>query len=326
MENSLAHCDPAGRAQLAVVADDHANWLGVLPVIRAWRQGRAPLPSWHAWSHPNRFVGTPLVAQRAELAFWRGLLAGLGQTNGGEIALCLSDLASDDRVTTALFEACAAEDRPMALDRRYCRPMLGASSPLQPDAKQANRVRSLRSRLTAEFGPPRFRLVRCPDEVETLVEPFLVLEQASWKGREGSALACDVANRALFRAVARDGAAQGGFEMAVLEAGDRVLAISTQLRGRGRRYGFKTAYDESLAAFAPGVLLLDWLTREAGCDLPLDSCARPDAQPVSRLWPDRCELVDCRVALGGWPRRLAMQGLMRVEMVYSRVRKYAQNP
>ncbi len=320
MRHSLHHCDPAGSALLAVVSDAAGRWLGVIPVVRARWQGRAPLPSWHAWSHPNRFVGTPLVAAGAAHSFWHALLTGLGETSRGEVALCLSDLATDDAVTRALFEVCAIEDRAMGLDRSTVRPILRPGTEPEVSAKQRSRIRALHRRLEAEYGPATFSLVRDADRIAQLRGTFLQLEASGWKGQGGSALAACVRNRALFEAVTDAAAAHGGFEIAVLEAGGRVLALSTQLVGKGRRYGFKMAYDEAAAGCAPGLLLLDWLTRHAPGELPFDSCSRPGAEPVSRLWPDRCELIDCRVALGGSVRQGAMRLLLHAEMLAANVK------
>lgn len=325
MQHSLAHCDPGGTALLAIVEEAATRaWLGMLPLVRAGRIGRMPLPSWHAWSHPNRFVGTPLVKEGAAHAFWRGLLAGLAQESQRELALCLPDLALDDPVAQALFEVCAADDRQMALDRRYARAMLRCDAPPEVSAKQRRRFDSLARKLEREIGEPEFRLLRDPAEISARLEAFLALEQAGWKGTEGSALACTQGNRQLFAAILKAGAERGSCELAELSAGGRVLAISTQFVGKGRHYGFKTAYDESCAAYAPGLLLLDWLSREyaaSGSAHAIDSCSAPGQQPVSRLWADRCELVDCRVALGGELRQAAMRALLGGEIAYAALKR-----
>ena len=132
-----------------------------------------------------------------------------------------------------------------------------------------------------------------------------------------------------FTAIAKFGAERGCCELAELSVQGRVLALSMQLVGKGRHYGFKMAYDESCAAYAPGLLLLDWLTREhaaSGSANPIDSCAAPGQQPVGRLWHDRCELVDCRVTLGGELRRGLMQALLRGEIAYSALKRMFPGP
>jgi CelD/BcsL family acetyltransferase involved in cellulose biosynthesis len=323
MRHSLRHCDPESIAQLAIVATAAGDWLGVIPLIRAKWQGRAPLPSWHAWSHPNRFVGTPLVRAGAAHLFWHTLLRGLGEASQGEVALCLSDLAADDAVTQALFDVCAIEDRAMGLDRSTVRPILQPGQQPELPAKQRSRITALTRRMTEEFGSPEFSLSNDPERIAALRETFLTLEAAGWKGQGGSALGSCQRNRALFLAVTDAAAPHAAIEIAVLEAGGKVLALATQLVGKGRRYGFKMTYDEAASTCAPGLLLLDWLTQHGPGDLPFDSCSRPGAEPVSRLWPDRCELIDCRVALGGALRQGAMRVLLQAELLAANIKAHA---
>jgi hypothetical protein len=45
----------------------------------------------------------------------------------------------------------------------------------------------------------------------------------------------------------------------------------------------------------------------------VDSCTAPGQQPVSRLWPERRELIDCRVALGGALRGHVFAGILACE-------------
>ena len=66
-------------------------------------------------------------------------------------------------------------------------------------------------------------------------------------------------------------------------------------------FSFKTAYDEELARFSPGVLLqlenLALLERE---DIALtDSCAAPDHPMIDHIWRDRREIVKVSIPIGG---------------------------
>jgi CelD/BcsL family acetyltransferase involved in cellulose biosynthesis len=240
------------------------------------------------------------------------------------VALGLSDLPTDDPATRALFDLCEGERRELAIDRRWGRARLdagaGAEHPGQC-AKQRSRIRGLERKLAAEVGEPEFAIARTPERVEAALEAFLALEQSGWKGQAGSALACAAGTRNFFVDVARAAAGKGRLEVATLSAGGRVLAMATQLLSESRVYGFKAAYDEEHARYAPGLLLLDRLTRHyvderAG---EIDSCATPEQQPVSRLWPARREFVDCRVALGGAVRARLFAAMLACERAARRL-------
>ena len=154
----------------------------------------------------------------------------------------------------------------------------------------------------------------------------MALELSGWKGNCGSALACSASTRGLFADVLQAGGSSGKVELASLHAGGQLLAFSTLLIGQGRTYGFKMAFEESAVCFAPGLLLLNWLTvrhGQSGSDFDIDSCTAPGSQPASRLWPDRCALIDCRIALGGPMRQAALQAVTAGEGAYSWLKRLA---
>lgn len=320
MQAALRHCEGADEAILAVVADLAGEWLGVVPVVRKGRRGKAPLPNWEIWQHPNQFVGSPMVRTGKAAIFWRALLAGLESEPGSELAFCVSRLPHDDHVTDALIEACIADGREFEIESRHSRPGLPAGGEFAPDPQQRRRLASLQRKLGRELGEARFTASRDSDQIAQLMEELLKLECAGWKGRCGSALASSVSTAALFRDVALDGARAGKFELITLHAGDRLLAFSTVLIGKGRWYGFKSAYDETAARFGPGVLLLDWISqRFAAQDQAnsFDSCSAPGQQPVSRLWSSELALSDFRISLGGPIRQGALQVIRAGEAAYS---------
>ncbi len=195
-------------------------------------------------------------------------------------------------------------------------------------AKQASRIRGLERKLEREVGPVDLAIVDDAARIEETLAAFLALERAGWKGAAGSAMACAEQTRGFFLAVARDAAARGCFEAGLLRAGGRVLAIATQLGDHGRVFGFKMAYDEAFASYAPGLLLLNRLTASfvARAVGDVDSCAAPDQQPISRLWPARRALVDCRVALGGVARARAFSAMLACERAAQRASARLDKP
>ena len=326
---ALTHCDPDRLARLAVVELPGGTWAGAFPLARKALHGRAPLPNWHSWRHPNQFVSAPLVRAGLDQLFWQTLIDGLEQGSGPELALCLSDLPLDDPASDALFALCSAENRAVVFDRRIERPVLNGKASPTMEPKQRRRLASLERKLGRELGEPEYLITRDAAEIEGQTEAFLALERSGWKGNCGSALACSVNTQSFFTEVLREGSRVRGIEFASLRAGGTLLAFSTLLIGQGRSYGFKMAYEESGARFAPGLLLLNWLTArhcQVGYDQPIDSCTAPGSQPAARLWPDRCALIDLRIALGGPMRRAAMQVVIAGEGAYSWLKRLTAGP
>jgi CelD/BcsL family acetyltransferase involved in cellulose biosynthesis len=324
---SLAHFDPGGKARLAVVEDRFGSWLGAMPLALE-RTGGVRTPMWSASGHANQFTGTPLVrADRAE-AFWQEVLGWLDTAPGGALALELHNLALDDQVNRALFELCQRQGRRVAFDRRWQRAMLSpGSAPCEPGGKLRRRIEGLERKLEREHGPPSLELARSPARIAALIEAFVALEGAGWKGQQGSALASHQATRSYFAEVARTGAAHGVFEIGVLRSRTRIVAMSTQLLASATVHGFKAAYDEAFAAHAPGLLLLCRLTRhwQAQGTLLVDSCTRPGQEPISKLWPGRRDLADCRIALGGSRRRTGFAALLAAEKAWHKAKRLVGN-
>ena len=326
LKAALKHCDPHGEARLAVIADARGEWLGLLPVIRRAMRGRAPLPNWSAWEHPNQFVGTPLIRPGMAETFWRGILAGMEAEPGSELALCVSRMPTDDEISGALIEACIADGRELEIESQQARPGLPRGHTITAKPEQQRRISSLTRKLNRELGEVRFAIVQDPAVIAGMVDSLLDLEQSGWKGRGGSALACAGGTAGLFRDVAIGGARAGQFQLATLHAGERLLAFSTVLTGTGRWYGFKSAFDETAARYGPGVLLLDWITRrfaDQQSATSFDSCSAPGQQPVSRLWSGEVGLADYRISLGGPLRQGALQAIRAGEAAYSWLKRRA---
>lgn len=322
---SLAHFDSRGMARLAVVEDRLGSWLGVIPLALG-RPGRVPLAMWSACSHANQFTGTPLVRPGHADTFWRELLAWLDAAPGGALALVLRNLAIDDPVSRALIDHCQHQGRRLAFDRRWQRAVLDpGQAGCEQSGKLRRRIEGLERKLERDHGPLSLELAREPNRIAKLVEAFVALEGSGWKGKAGSALASQQATRRYFCAVAKAGAEHGVFEIGVLRSGDRIVAMSTQLIAGATVHGFKSAYDEAFAAHAPGLLLLTLLTRhwQAQSGLRVDSCTKPGQEPISKLWPARRDIADCRMALGGAPRRAGFAALLAAETAWHAAKRLA---
>jgi CelD/BcsL family acetyltransferase involved in cellulose biosynthesis len=92
-------------------------------------------------------------------------------------------------------------------------------------------------------------------EDRAALERFYDLEQSGWKGKNGTAIACDSSTRRFYDEVARNGNAVG-FRCYLLTQGDRLVAGYLGLGDQKRFLGLKAAYDETLAQYSPGHLLV----------------------------------------------------------------------
>lgn len=125
-------------------------------------------------------------------------------------------------------------------------------------ARRSKRLRQRWPRLEREaFGAHGLvyeRLTRF-DDLPMLLARLFALEQAGWKGRERSAIADSPADTLFYTGLATRAAAAGALRVAVLRAGERIVAFELAVLGGARLYVLKVAYDEAYEAASIGHVL-----------------------------------------------------------------------
>jgi CelD/BcsL family acetyltransferase involved in cellulose biosynthesis len=317
---ALAHLHAAGRVHLARLWRG-GGLDGLMPLVRARRYGRHPLPHLAGWLHANCFLGAPLVAAGAEETFWQALLDWADAHAGAALFLHIAALPLDTPLAEALSAVAARDGRRIALVHREDRALLQAD--LTPEAylaaavsgKKRKEYRRQHARL-AELGALRALRTRDADGAAEWIERFLALEAQGWKGRAGSALASSPGTGAFAREALGEAARLGRLDRVSLELdGAPVAMLATLLAGDGA-FSFKTAFDEAYARFSPGVLLQ--LENLALLDDPAlawcDSCAAADHPMIDSLWRERRPIGRFSVAIGGRGRRAVFDRLLTMEL------------
>lgn len=301
--------DPPGETRLAMLVCE-GRLVGLMPIAAASRYHGRPIPHLAGWTHPNSFCGEPLLAPGYERAFWTALLVWADRQPGLATFLHLAHLPADGAAHVALRTACMDLGRTPALVHREQRAVLRHGlSPQDHLAAASSKKRrkdwARRRRRMEEEGELRFARHDDAEGLSTWIEEFLALERAGWKGTEGSALASDPRTEALFRDSLAGAAEAGQLQRIAFHLDGRPVAMLASFLTPPHAFSFKTAYDESLARYSPGVLLqlenLALLERE---DIALcDSCAAPDHPMIDHIWRDRREVLKLSIPIGGRVRR-----------------------
>ena len=156
--------------------------------------------------------------------------------------------------------------------------------------------------------------------VEQAFEIFLVMEKASWKGEQGTALLSDSHDAAFVQSLLHNLAARGDAAVALLRLDGNAIAAQVLMYCGTTAYTWKTAFDAKFSKYSPGTLLIDRITEElfAGPDImAINSCAAEESF-MAQLWSGRRAMVDMLVDIGpgrslsyrmeaGW--QLGYQGL-----------------
>jgi CelD/BcsL family acetyltransferase involved in cellulose biosynthesis len=214
-----------------------------------------------AFVSPYIVTSTPLVSRDPVAAAVNGLLDGLGAA--GPLWL-FPLLALENSAGEALRAGLAARSWPSQTISPFDRAVLdGADEAAYERHMGASRRKDLRRRRKrfAELGHLEHAGFVDGDGLRRAVEEFLALERSGWKGAAGTALASRPETAAFLRAAFADTGGPVTCRADVLTLDRRPIAISLAYVCGGTAYLFKTAYDERLRRYAPGVLLEDEIVR-----------------------------------------------------------------
>lgn len=218
------------------------------------------------WLSPFVTATAPLVAAGADPeAVLDALAAGLETASGGRAWRwpllptgegAVPGLLAAMRARGWVLGEVAAFDRPV-LERRANLDAYLAGHPNRGRFKDLRR----RARRLSEAGTVALAGATDGPALAALVEAFLGLERAGWKGEAGTAMACRPQTAALARALFTGSAGPVGVRADALTLDGTPIAISLALVGGGTATLLKTAYDESLRTHAPGLLLEEAILR-----------------------------------------------------------------
>jgi CelD/BcsL family acetyltransferase involved in cellulose biosynthesis len=294
---------------------------GMLPLRRETRYYGKRIAHLAGWTHPNCFLGAPLVAPAMERAFWKALLEWADHADGKGLFLHLSGIPLDSGLHAALVEVLAEQNRSHGLVHREERAMLASvQSPedyftASLSGKKRKELRRQLARLSG-LGKVDFKREYGADGLDGWLDAFLTLEQAGWKGAAGSALASREDTQTLFCESLAGAAAQGVLERLTLTLDGQPIAMLANFLTPPGAFSYKTAFDESYARFSPGVLLQceNLLLLDQPDIAWTDSCASADHPMIDHIWRERRAIGRCSIAIGGKLRRAAFNRLLRIEL------------
>lgn len=276
--------------------------VALLPVVSAWRAFRLPLPIMVS-AESYGTLHTPLLARDDAAAAAQALCD--DALARGARAIVLRHVPIEGDAIRAIRDALARDGRAPTVLHSYARACLDATGDAEAllrdalGAKKLKELRRQRHRLS-EVGALNFTVARTVDEVARAIETFLALEAGGWKGKRGTALVQHDGDAAFIRRAARELAARGQCEIAVLAAGETPVAAGVILKHDTRAFWFKLGIDERFARLSPGVQLALELTRYFCADPSVefvDSTAPADSPMINPIWRGRFTIGDVLIPL-----------------------------
>ena len=144
-----------------------------------------------------------------------------------------------------------------------------------------------RTELLAELGPVEFTVADDDADISNWIEAFLRIESSGWKGREGSAMACQEPNRNFFVEAVTGSFRKKRLLMTAMRVDGKIIAENCYFRGGKGAFHFKPAFDEEYARFSPGFHmeceLIRYLHGRPEIEW-LDSCTSSGNEMYNRLF------------------------------------------
>lgn len=321
--------------RLAVIrdGDEYRNRLRLLVPFSVERPV-VPLgvPVMRTWSSPFGPLGTPLVDRDDPVGVVEDFFSMLSRPHLKlPKVFVLADIRLDGPVASLLATVAEARGLMLVTTGQSQRPAL--ESELDGDdylkaslrAHHYREFRRLKRRL-GDLGRLEHVVARGPEDIRHAIESFLTLEAAGWKGRERTAMAIDRFRAAFAREAVHRLAEQDMCRIHSLTLDGRTIACLIVFVEAGIAYTWKTAYDETLASYSPGTLLMIEVTRQHLDDpniMMTDSCAVPDHPVMSRLWAERKPMGTLVIGLTPDADRLTRQAASQLHL-YRETRNMAR--
>jgi CelD/BcsL family acetyltransferase involved in cellulose biosynthesis len=309
--------------------DSGPTLFGFVMLERVPRAHGVPMSVLRTWSHSRGPLGTPLLRAGAAHEVIDAVLDWASVDEDGAAVVAFSDCAADGPFHDALTETLrrrgaavfAAETHTRALlERASSADAVLAAAHLSPSHR---RDLGRQRRRLQERGQLELRALQPGADPRDWIAQFLELERSGWKGREGTAFACDPASRAYFEAIATAAHARGRLLVLGLYLDGRPIAMKVNLLAPPGSFGYKIAFDEDLARYSPGVLLeLDNIAAihaRPGIDW-CDSCAT-EGHFSERLWNGRRRLTTTLASTGRGAGRSVVATIAKAVPVYRTIRR-----
>lgn len=286
----------AGMPTRTLIVEQNGQLRGLFPLQRPFFKDGAMSLGWMLYRDPLTCLTVPLVAHEGAEALLASALESLAASNGPP-ALVFPFLPENRPFAALLTRLAAHEQRLMRPLEHWERPAIAKGSVMAE--KTWNAIEKKRRKLEKN-GPVRLiRMMSGNSGLPALLETFLDIEAASWKGRGGTAIRNVPVLESVFRALAAEHAPAPTLLIEALMVGERPCAINLNIVADGTVYTVKSTYQPDFASHSPGRLLDAFafhLVEEDSAFRHVDSCAGP-GHPLGDLWPDREDITCLALAL-----------------------------
>ncbi len=313
----LESVEADGKVAFAVVRDGE-KLLALLPFTS--RKFAIPLlePAASAWQSKYTFSCMPLLDKDRKQRAATALLNVLASEREGE--WILPTVNTTGGACQALIAALEERDLPWAILNQFQRAKLEAGRTfdehMQFNVSSKRRRELARNRRGLEaLGKVAHEIHYCGEGLERAVAAFLEIEASGWKGRRGTALACNAATRQFairaFAASQDDSSCRAD----VLTLDGKPIAVGLTTFAGQTGFTVKCTYDEAYRRYGAGLLLEIEVIRSflSGRWASHLDAATAGAHVIDNLWPGRVVVGDLMFSLSPRYAELKLSALRIAE-------------
>ncbi|MCF7646288.1 GNAT family N-acetyltransferase [Bacillus subtilis] len=248
----------------------------------------------YSWSNLYATQGTPLINAHTLPDTLEKVLTELSE-HGLPDTLVLPDISLDGVFAQALNDLAQRKKLPLQIIRHQARPVLLNGTDAETYLTNAigkNHHRDYRRlwRRLSETGKLEHHIATDEAAIIPALEDFLSLEASGWKSAAGTAFLTRQQDANFARQAVHAFASKQLVQIHALKLDDKTIASLVVFISGDQAWTWKTAYDETLRAYSPGVLLMIEVLKNHLSNPVLritDSCAIPDHPVMSRLFHER---------------------------------------
>jgi hypothetical protein len=317
---------------LLIFADEASKeqgLIGLFPLVYCKKYKGLPIPHLSIWQTQQCFLATPLVHKDYIETCLKYLFQWLEQTSQSGYFLFFREFLDDSLFIQHL--ECFLKTKKYIIDEveRYKRAFLQSNLTKDQYLKQgisSKRRKNWRNRANAlaKLGKVNLSILdkyNTRENVKQWIQDFLQLEQSGWKGKEGTALACDEKEKNYFIEITKNAALQRKLLMYKLTLDNKTIAMQSNFIAHDGAFAFKVAYDESYSKYSPGMLLelenLDYILSNSNIKW-MDSCAMPNSV-VDNLWQERRIIRAFNISTQSWKSKLVVSLLSILRKCYRKI-------
>ena len=262
-----------------------------------------PLKISTTWDTGFLFSGTPLLDKNQPAKALKNLLSKCEQKHKAK-AVLFKKVQQTAPFNNALNELSPTAVQRYASFHIHERAALNCNDDFETwfnanfSRKRKKEYRRIRNRLS-DLGELVSTTWDASMPVTPWLDEFLVLEKAGWKGKGGTAIACNKNQEGQLRQAVEQMAQNGSLLFWKITLDGKVIASMFGFMENNQAWLGKMAFDEEKSQYSPGVLVILDATKDFLDNSKValvDSSADADHPMINNIWRDRIQVADYLVA------------------------------